>query len=720
MTSINPYITGDPVGNRPAFVGRIDILTNVLKVVSVLNNNIVLYGQRRMGKTSVLQVLETKLSEDESCLPVFFDFQDQAQQPVEQLLGELAYKISDGLNQTTPNLGPNPSATFFKWLTEILNHLPNDKSKLVLLFDEFDVLADPESDEAGANFLHEIHKLLNLNKKRLNVIFVIGRKVSELSNITISLFGNIPAQQVSLLKHDDIVKLTHLSETNKSLNWSDGTVKAVWELTSGHPFLTQCLCYHIWEHLCCRQASDEPSTVTLKNVQEAIPDTLIFSRNILESLWRSLPPAAQVVASALAGAGAKAMSKVELDILLNQGGVQKVIRELNNAPEILVDWDIIEEIEGSYRFRVELIRCWIAEYKSFHQALDLALNQAHPDADKLYQKAQELYEAQFLDEALILSRSALKKFSDHVKANQLLADILLEQDAYHEARDILEKLYQFQADAARSRLIQVLLLLTKSNNSEEEQLKLFERILEIDPKHPEAKRKKQDILNRQEAKKQQRIETIKDIYDKHSKLMWEFLGFIFGLLISYYWLTDRIPTQPLIVLEVEQLSNEVSKYAITGVVSDQSYVLDTVKIFPKSEHPVKQATFKYDIYTQLVDLKLNPNTNPKTYWIDKSLLQQSLAEKEKDFSFEFLDEDRFTFYFQFEAPKSTLAEFECQVFTADNRKVPCQVREKGYLSLFRGIPWFGSGTILGIILIILIEIRYAFKKRRHNVGYQPY
>jgi hypothetical protein len=154
------------------------------------------------------------------------------------------------------------------------------------------------------------------------------------------------------------------------------------------------LCYHIWEHLCCRQASDEPSTVTLKNVQEAIPDTLIFSRNILESLWRSLPPAAQVVASALAGAGAKAMSKVELDILLNQGGVQKVIRELNNAPEILVDWDIIEEIEGRYLFRVELIRCWIAEYKSFHQALDLALNQAHPDADKLYQKAQELYEAQ--------------------------------------------------------------------------------------------------------------------------------------------------------------------------------------------------------------------------------------------------------------------------------------------------------------------------------------
>ncbi|MEN8217114.1 MAG: hypothetical protein ABFS56_12250 [Pseudomonadota bacterium] len=249
--------------------------------------------------------------------------------------------------------------------------------------------------------------------------------------------------------------------------------------------------------------------------------------------------------------------------------------------------------------------------------------------------------------------------------------------------------------------------------------------MEIDPKHGEAKRilqtikgkkrKKQEILNRQQAKKQQRINTIKGIYDKYSKRMWEFLGFIFALAVSYYWLTDRIPTEPLIVLEVGQLSNEVSEYAITGVVSDKPYSLETVKIFPICDHQVKQATFKYDIYTQAVDLKVNPKTDPPTYWIEKTSLQQSLGEKDKPFSFEFLDKERFTFYFQFEAP--TLAEFECKVFTADNRDVPCQVREKGYLSLFRGIPWFGIGSILGIILIVVIEIVYAFKKRRHIFDY---
>ncbi len=711
MTSFNPYITGDSVGNRSAFVGRDDILNNVLTVVRDQNNAIVLYGQRRIGKTSVLQVLETQLSEEEACLPVFFDFQDKAQLPVEQLLGELAYKISDGLNQATPNLGADPSATFFKWLAAKLNNLPTDISKLVLLFDEFDVLADPESAQAGASWFPELHKLLNINKKCLNIIFVIGRKVDELSNVTIALFGNIAAQQVSLLKHDDIVKLTRLSETNKSLYWSNDTVEAVWQLTSGHPFLTQCLCYHVWERLCCRQTSDEPPIVRLTDVPEAIPDTLIFSRNTLESLWRGLPSAAQIVASALAGAGAGGMSKAELDNLLSKGGVQKVIRELNEAPCLLVNWDIIEEIDGSYRFRVELIRCWVAEYKSFDEALDLALNQANPDADKLYKHAQELYEEKLPDDALKLLRSALQKLSAHVKANQLLADILIEQNNYGEARNLLEKLYEFQPVAAQSRLIQALLALAKSNNSDDEQLKLYQRILAIDPKHPEARGERQQILDNQNAKRQKWINTIKGIYEKLSKRMWQFLGFIFALVVSYYWLTVRIPTDPLIVLEVGQPANDVSEYTITGVVSDKPYWLDTVKILPHCDHPVKQATFKYDIYKG-VDLKVNPNTQPPTYWVDKALLQQTLAEKDQPFSFEFLDKERFTFSFQFEAPETTLAEFECQVFTADNRNVPCQVREKGYLSLFRGIPWFGISSILGIILIVLIEIVYAFKKRK--------
>jgi len=721
MFPTNPYIVGNPVGNSPVFVGRAEILQEVLRVVrNPQENAIVLYGQRRIGKTSVLQELEARLSKEGSYYPILFDLQDKAEWSLGRVLRELAHQISSFLKLAPPDLGDEPETTFRQvWLPDVLNNLPSDAS-LVLLFDEFDVLANPDSDQAGAAFFPYLRDLLNTNPIHLNYVFAIGRNIDDLSSIALSLFRNVPTQLVSLLSHDETIQLIHLSEINKTLNWSnDKAAEKIWQLTNGHPFLTQALCSHIWDRLHNKNLMSPP-TVTSKDVEEAIPDTLSSRRNTLEWLWDGLPPAERVVASTLASADARVITEIQLEELLRQSGVQIIIRELQNAPRLLQEWDLIEPADGGYRFRVELLRHWIAEYKRPQQAQS-ELDHLDPAADTLYQAGQKLYRDRHWAEAVGPLRQAIGLNSNHVGANLLLADILFKQKKFDESREILEKLYTVRpVAAAQTQLIQALLALAQSNNSEDEQLKLYKRILEIDPKHPEAKRKKPEILNSQEAKKQQRINTIKGIYDKYSKRMWEFLGIIFALMVSYYWLTARIPTEPLIVLEVGQLSNEVSEYAITGVVSDKPYSLDTVKIFPTYDHPVKQATFKYDIYTQAVDLKVNPNTQPPTYWIDKTSLQQSLGEKDKPFLFEFLDQERFTFYFQFEAPETTLAEFECQVFTADKRNVPCKVREKGYLSLFRGIPWFGIGSILGIILIVMIEIVYAFKKRGHNVGYQKY
>ena len=75
--------------------------------------------------------------------------------------------------------------------------------------------------------------------------------------------------------------------------------------------------------------------------------------------------------------------------------------------------------------------------------------------------------------------------------------------------------------------------LALSNEHKEEQLKRYQRIVVIEPKHPEAKRQKPAILNRREIKKQQRIETIKIIYDKYFKKILYILGFILALLIFY-------------------------------------------------------------------------------------------------------------------------------------------------------------------------------------------
>ncbi|MDM8563599.1 tetratricopeptide repeat protein, partial [Candidatus Marithioploca araucensis] len=258
-------------------------------------------------------------------------------------------------------------------------------------------------------------------------------------------------------------------------------------------FLTQQLCSHVWE----QAYDDAPETIptaTPENVENVIFDALESSRNTLEWLWDGLPPAERVVASALAEAGPKSITEVELEKILHESGVRVVIRELQNAPRLLQDWDLLEPADGGYRFRVELLRLWIEENKPLKRVQE-ELERINPVAENLFRAAQGLYYAEQLEQATNLLRQSIEFNPNHVSANQLLADILLAQGEAREAREILERLYKYQPVAARPRLVQALLILAKEN-TEDEQLKLYEQVLELDAEQPEAKIGWQNIWQR--------------------------------------------------------------------------------------------------------------------------------------------------------------------------------------------------------------------------------
>jgi hypothetical protein len=388
MFSKNPYIVGNPVGDSPIFVGRTDILEEVLRVLRHPQDNaIVLYGQRRIGKTSVLQALEAQLLKKIAYYPILFDLQNRTTHSLAQIIQELAYKISDVLAQDKPDLGAIPEMTFrHTWLPAVLNRLPINTS-LVLLFDEFDALEahKSESDQAIKTFFAYLRELLIIDQKRLNFVFVIGRNVSDLTQIALSLFKAIPTKRISLLGYDDTIKLVRFSEDNGSLHWSDEAIERVWQLTHGHPFLTQHLCSRVCGNIYFEKPA-EPLTVTVSHINNAIAETLEASQTALEWLWSGLPPVERVVASVLASTGievitkahledllsvlastgTEAITKAHLEDLLKENNLQFVIPELQEAQQLLQDWDLIEVTTQGYRFRVELLRLWIAEYKPLH------------------------------------------------------------------------------------------------------------------------------------------------------------------------------------------------------------------------------------------------------------------------------------------------------------------------------------------------------------------
>ena len=295
---INPYIAGNPVGNSKAFVGRADVLREVQRILERPQENaILLYGQRRIGKTSVLQYLQAQLSQQSGRHSLYFDLQDKAQLSLDQVVCELARYIADCLQIPNPDLGEHAADAFREtWLQEILQALPADES-LTLLLDEFDVLADPQGFQAGKEFFPWLRQLIAQDPQRLNFVFVIGRNVNDLDSISKSLFKSVKSYPVSLLNRKDTESLIRLSEVDNSLQWADESIEKIYQLTNGHAYLTQQLCSHVWEDLV------DEEQVGVEDIETVIDDTLSASRNMFEWLWDGLPPAGRIVISALAEAG---------------------------------------------------------------------------------------------------------------------------------------------------------------------------------------------------------------------------------------------------------------------------------------------------------------------------------------------------------------------------------------------------------------------------------
>ncbi len=487
--SLNPYIAGNPVGNSDAFVGRADIVRDVLRIFSRSEENaIVLYGQCRIGKTSVLQYLKNTFSQDKSRLyyPVYFDLQDKADWSLDAVLKDLAATIANELGFQTPQLDDNPQHTFqHEWLPQKLTEMQKG-SALVLLFDEFDVLASDKVEAASSRFFPYLRQLIASDREHINFVFVIGRNVDDLNAIALSLFKGIPTRRVSLLNRADTFELIRLSEKNSPLRWSDEALEEIWKLTNGHAFFTQQLCSYAWEEA-YSDGDFESDVITPDVINNVVDDVLDASRNTLEWLWDGLPPAERVVSSALAEKGGAAVSERELETLLHESGVRIVIRELQDAPRLLQEWDLLEPVNGGFRFRVELLRRWLVDNKPLRRVQD-ELDRIEPVAESLFQAAQGLYRNGQLEQAEAPVRQAIGLNPNHVGANELLADLLLGQDKYEEAKNILISLYEYQPMAARSRLVQAWLGKSTLAETDDDTLQYYEKILEIDPNQVEAKK----------------------------------------------------------------------------------------------------------------------------------------------------------------------------------------------------------------------------------------
>jgi tetratricopeptide (TPR) repeat protein len=493
MKPVNPYIVGNPIKDQAGFFGRLDIFREVLQVLRQRGSNaIVLYGQRRIGKTSVLLQLEKQLRRDGEFTPVYFDLQDKAAKSLIEVLYELSQHISRVTGHTIAKSSDfDRTGDYFRsiFLPEIAQKVAS--GGLVLLFDEFDVLDSPARTQASEAFFPYLRRWMD-DVQKVKFVFVIGRRPEDLSVRTMSTFKGVQSTRVSFLSKPDAIDVIRQSEREGTLQWDESAVQHVIDLTHGHPYFTQLLCSVVWENA-YESAPDTTPTISVQDVEKAVLPALKFGANAFNWLWDGLPPAERVVVAAMAEVKEDIITQDKLIETLNLSGVRLVARELEVAPETLIDWEVLIESDGAYRFAVPLLRRWVLTNRPLRRVKE-ELDRLNPLADGLYQTGYGYYDRENpdLDAAVQQLQQALNINPNHLKARLLLGQILLEKGNLIESVNMFDAAYQYDERAARADLIKSLLALAETQD-ENLQLSTYERILKIQSDQPLANEKMRAI-----------------------------------------------------------------------------------------------------------------------------------------------------------------------------------------------------------------------------------
>lgn len=375
----NPYVAGTPLETgSPLFFGREDLFSFIGENLNAAHrNNLVLIGQRRTGKSSLLKQLPLRLGE--SFLPVYLDGQSIALDPglpafFSNLAMEIGFALQDrGFSVAIPGLhefSKRPAHTFERdFLRKVRAVIGN--RHLVLLLDEFEEL---ESAAKSGNLDTSIFGFLRhliQHESRLSVIFCGTHRIEELATDYWNVLFNISLyKHVGFLEYDEATRLIQEPVATFGMCYDDLALDKMWRITSGHPYFLQLLCHSLVN----QHNRAGRSYVTVSDVNAALDEILSSGEAHFIYLWNESSRTERQVLTALSRimtlTGRVIPAQVE-DYLSERGislGRHVIVETLHH----LTLRDILAVqvnsqptgIAGAYGWRLGLLGLWVEKYKS--------------------------------------------------------------------------------------------------------------------------------------------------------------------------------------------------------------------------------------------------------------------------------------------------------------------------------------------------------------------
>jgi len=368
----SPYIAGIPIKTKDMFVGRQDIFSWIRDNLSgkFQENVLLLYGERRMGKTSVLYQLQLDPPPQHICL--LFDLQTFSYlNSVPDLLFTLASEIAsrleqEGIKMPAPDwerFSSNPYRSFLAFVDSLDAQLA--ERRLLVMLDEFGVLIAKVRDHVYEPTIFDFLRGVIQRTNKLSFLFTGAYEVRRMQKDYDSILFNLAkVRKISYLTPGEATELIEKPMAGL-LDYHPLVVKKIIDVTACHPYFIQYICDGLVQ--LARNASR--NYVELTDLEFVLKDVVQDATgNIENSIYNYLGDAEKLALAALANVTDDVRVFVPLsDVagILERRGFNLPRDELMQALKALEERDLITEMrigqQLRYSFRMGLVRMWLKQ-----------------------------------------------------------------------------------------------------------------------------------------------------------------------------------------------------------------------------------------------------------------------------------------------------------------------------------------------------------------------
>ena len=365
----NPYIAGDPV-EGDLFIGRGKILKQLEELLSMSNQlqSVVLYGHRRMGKTSILKSLSNYLGNNIQV--VYINLLNLG--AVSEGAGEVLMTLSDAISQQFSISPPDdeallrlPEVTFRRFIQTINQQLKKDQG-LIIALDEFEKIEELIlANKLSPDFLGFLRGLLQEHPK-IAFAFAGLHTLEELTEDYFNpLFASVLPIRIGFFTLGETRQLLANPAEDFTLDYTPETLNEIYRLTAGQPYLTQLVGFQLvrhYNHQVFEENRERSPIFTPEDLTTVIHHSDFFAkgRYYFTGVWNQAEqdtPHQQVILKILSQ---KSEGYSTSDIR-RQSKLSET--EVTGALKTLQRHDVVTSTESKWKIIVPLFRQWVQDYQ---------------------------------------------------------------------------------------------------------------------------------------------------------------------------------------------------------------------------------------------------------------------------------------------------------------------------------------------------------------------